>query len=362
MKRVLVLGAGKIGTLIALMLSNEQDYKVHLSDNKIDSHSQKKYLIQKNIKLHSLDINDKNTFTSIIRENDITTIISALPFYLNLEVAEFALHHKLNYFDLTEDVKTTEAVKNLAQKAQQVYVPQCGLAPGLIGIIASYLISLMERVDEIQLRVGALPQFISNQLGYALTWSTDGLINEYINPCKVLKNGQLQYMSPLEGLEKIHFDGLTYEAFNTSGGIGSLCEIYQDTVKHMNYKSIRYRGHCDRMKFLLKDLKLMHTPTQLVEILNNALPTVTQDVVIIYTTVKGYRDNRLFQEFYTKKLYPAKVDGQSWNAIQLSTASGVCSVVDIVLNEDSDLKGFIYQEKIPFEKLRNNRFGAYFNA
>ena len=74
------------------------------------------------------------------------------------------------------------------------------------------------------MRVGALPQFPTNALNYNLTWSTDGLINEYCNPCEAIHEGKLIEVLPLEGIEQFSLDGITYEAFNTSGGLGTLCE------------------------------------------------------------------------------------------------------------------------------------------
>ena len=135
------------------------------------------------------------------------------------------------------------------------------------------------------MRVGALPTNISNALQYSLTWSTDGLINEYGNPCDAIENGKAVRLLPLEGLEEIKIDGLTYEAFNTSGGIGSLADTYHGKVKHFSYKTIRYPGHCEKIKFLMNDLKLNDDRDTLKRIFEHAIPKTFQDVVLVYVSV-----------------------------------------------------------------------------
>src|SRR6185312_1733843 len=127
-----------------------------------------------------------------------------------------------NYFDLTEDTKTASAVTELSQHATTAFVPQCGLAPGFISIVANQLMQHFPSLDSVKMRVGALPINISNALQYSLTWSTDGLINEYGNLCQGIVNGKEVQLLPLDDLEEIKIDGLTYEAFNTSGAIRSL--------------------------------------------------------------------------------------------------------------------------------------------
>ena len=119
------------------------------------------------------------------------TVISALSFLHNARVAEAALAAGVSYFDLTEDVATTRQVREIAERARdgQIFMPQCGLAPGFISIVAHDLTSWFEKLDAVQMRVGALPQFPTGALKYNLTWSTDGLINEYCNPCEAIHDG-----------------------------------------------------------------------------------------------------------------------------------------------------------------------------
>ena len=151
------------------------------------------------------------------------------------------------------------------------------------------------------MRVGALPQFPVDTLKYNLTWSTDGLINEYCNPCEAIREGRLAEVLPLEGLESFSLDGVDYEAFNTSGGLGTLCETLDGKVDRLDYKTVRYPGHRDVMKMLLEDLRLRDRRELLKDVLERSIPITHQDVVLIFVTVSGWRDARLTQETYAKQ-------------------------------------------------------------
>ncbi|MEM9690503.1 MAG: saccharopine dehydrogenase C-terminal domain-containing protein, partial [Pseudomonadota bacterium] len=227
-------------------------------------------------------------------------------------------------------------------------------------IAANELIQHFDTLKSVKLRVGALPQHPNNVLKYSLTWSTDGVINEYGNLCKAIVDGDEVDVLPLEGLEEIEIDGKLYEAFNTSGGLGSLGETYRDQVTNMNYKTIRYPGHCEQIRLLMNGLKLNHDRDTLKRILENAVPQTLQDVVIIYAAVTGMQDGELREENYVNRIYPQMVAGRLWSAIQVTTAAGICSVIDLVLSGDSDFSGFVAQEAFGLDDILNNRFGRFY--
>ena len=303
MQDILVLGAGKIGALIAGLLGESGSYRVQLADAEpgvaksvaaahgLDS-----------IVAFDLDASDKETLTRHVREHKPVALVSSLPYFCNIVVAEVARAENLHYFDLTEDVAVTEQVRSIAEGATTAFIPQCGLAPGFISIAANELIQHFDSLRAVKLRVGALPQHPNNVLKYSLTWSTDGVINEYGNLCKAIVDGDEVDVLPLEGLESIEIDGTKYEAFNTSGGLGSLAETYGDRVNTMNYKTIRYPGHCEQMRLLMNGLKLNHDRDTLKRILENAVPQTLQDVVIIYAAVNGMQDGELREENYVNKV------------------------------------------------------------
>ncbi len=361
MQQILVLGAGKIGALITGLLADSGDYHVQLADKEagtaeevVTAHG------HGNLDAFTFDAADAASLASHIQKHNPVAVISGLPYYCNVAVAKVARAKNLHYFDLTEDVAVTEEVKKLAKGAKTVFVPQCGLAPGFISIAANELIQHFDELKSVKLRVGALPQHPNNVLKYSLTWSTDGVINEYGNLCQSIVDGTEVDVLPLEGLEEIEIDGKLYEAFNTSGGLGSLGHTYGGRVTTMNYKTIRYPGHCEQIRLLMNGLKLNHDRSTLKRILENAVPQTLQDVVIIYAAVTGYQDGALREENYVNKVYPELLSKRLWSAIQITTASAICSVMDLVMSNPSHYSGFIAQEEFGLSDILENRFGEYY--
>ncbi len=361
MKNVLVLGAGNIGSLAAWLLAHSGDYAVSLGDLKEEALGRFcRELKPPKIQTCRINIMDSSSLDRFFGENPMDAVLSALPFFCNTRVAESAAKHSVNYFDLTEDVDVAASVKRMSEHAATAFVPQCGLAPGFISIVANDLMVRFEELQTVKLRVGALPENPSNSLKYALTWSTNGLINEYANLCRVIDGGVPGFVHALEGYETIQMDGMLYEAFNTSGGLGTLAETYAGRVKNMNYKTLRYPGHCEKMRFLMDDLRLQFDRETLARILENSIPKTMQDVVLIFVSVSGRRKGILFEENYVKKLYPRRIEGVLWSAIQVTTASAACAVMDMVLQKEVAASGFVTQESIPLGGFMANRFGKYY--
>lgn len=361
MQKILIVGAGKIGSLITALLGNSNDYKIYLADININNQSLTK-LIERtpNVELLQLDAGNHDQMAAFLKKNTMDAVISSLPFHCNVAIAQLAKEFNLHYFDLTEDTAVTSAILEMSKNSTKAFVPQCGLAPGFISIVANHLMQHFPILDTVKMRVGALPLNISNALQYSLTWSTDGLINEYGNLCESIINGKEVWLMPLDDLEQIKIDGLTYEAFNTSGGIGSLAKSYTGRVKNLSYKTIRYPGHCEKMRFLMNDLKLNYDRETLKRILENVIPKTTQDVVLVYVSVEGMKDNHYCEENYVKKFYPKKVNGLNWSAIQLTTATSLCGVVDMVMKQPEKYQGFVKQEQFSLEDFLANRFGQYY--
>jgi saccharopine dehydrogenase-like NADP-dependent oxidoreductase len=363
MHRVLILGAGKIGALISGLLAESGGYEVQLGD--VDggaSESVAKAHGSPRLKSFALDVSAPGALAQHLAAAPVDAVISSLPYYCNLAVAGAARHAGAHYFDLTEDVDVTREVRRIALGAKQAFVPQCGLAPGFISIAAHELMTHFDELRTVKLRVGALPQHPNNVLKYSLTWSTEGLINEYGNPCQAIVDGRTVEVSPLEGLEEIEIDGTLYEAFNTSGGLGSLAETHGLPIESMNYKTIRYPGHCAQMRLLMNDLKLNHDRSTLKRVLENAVPQTLQDVVIIYAAATGKQEGELREENYVNKVYPQVIAGRLWSAIQVTTAAGISAVVDLVLKRPEAYSGFVAQEQFRLPEILANRFGRYYAA
>ena len=358
MKSIAVLGAGKIGGMIADLLAGCGDYQVEVIDRAAEALDQVETATP--VTRRRLDITDSASLQPALAGK--FAIISAAPYHLTVAIAQAAKVAGAHYLDLTEDLASTRHVKQLAADASTAFIPQCGLAPGFITIVAYDLAKRFDTLQDVRMRVGALPRFPSNALNYNLTWSTDGVINEYCEPCEAIVDGQLRETAPLEECEEFSLDGVAYEAFNTSGGLGTLCETLAGKVRNLNYRTIRYPGHAAIMKALLNDLGLRHRRPVLKDILENALPATLQDVVIIFVTVSGWKDGRLVQETYANKVYAAPIGGRMRSAIQITTASGVCTVLDMLAAGALPQSGFIRQEDIALGGFLANRFGQRYAA
>ena len=356
--KVLILGAGKIGSLIACLLSASNDYELDLASR---SFEKARHLIDDlqlgNATAHGVDAGEAEPLAKLMGSKRFDAVISALPYHRNAVVAALAATLAINYFDLTEDIAVTRHIREIGERSKNVFMPQCGLAPGFINIVANDLMGRFTALDTVKLRVGALPQNSSNALKYALLWSIEGVINEYCEPCEAVVDGQLRTLMPLEGLESITLDGVSYEAFNTSGGLGTLAQTYSGRVQTLDYKTIRYPGHCQECKLLLKDLKLNQDRDTLKRILENALPSTVRDVVIVYVSVSGMREGGILEDSYVRKIYPREINGRAWSAIQVATAAGLCSVLDIVLNDPENYRGFTAQESISLSRFMDTPYG-----
>ena len=239
--------------------------------------------------------------TAALAGSDI--VVNALPFHLTTTCLDAALAVGADYVDLTEDVAASREVRAKAAASGVTVVPQCGLAPGFVSVAANGLAERFDRVRDLSLRVGALPRSPSNALGYNLTWSTEGVVNEYIEPCQAIVGGRLVEVPPLESLETIGVDGVRYEAFNTSGGLGTLCETWLGRCERLDYKSVRHPGHAGIMKVLLHDLRLADHRDELHALLERALPTTDDDMVVISVSVTGWRDGRLTEDTFARTIH-----------------------------------------------------------
>lgn len=358
--KLILLGAGKIGDAILNLLSHSGDYQITVAER---DPTRLKFVEQANFPntcTLQTDLSEHSAVTDLIRGHDVT--LSACPYFLTPLIAGAAKAANSHYFDLTEDVESTRVVKQLAHAAARAFVPQCGLAPGFISIVASDVAKRFETLRDVSMRVGALPIFPNNALKYNLTWSTDGLINEYCNPCEAIVDGHRHETSALEEIEHFSLDGIDYEAFNTSGGLGSLCETLAGKVQNLNYKTVRYPGHRDIIKVLIRDIELgkLERRAILKDVLESSIPMTKQDLVLVFVSVVGWREGRLEQETYAKKIYSQQVNGQLLSAIQLTTASGICAMLDLLVSGKLPQQGLVRQEQASLADFLENRFGRYY--
>lgn len=360
MKTILLLGDGKIGGAIAALLADTGDYRVVVADR--DAAALARLAPQPRVTTRVLDAADEAAVTAAAAGLGAFAVVSACPFHLTVGIARAAKAAGAHMLDLTEDVASTAAVTALAEGAETAFIPQCGLAPGYISIAAGDLARRFDELESLRLRVGALPRYPANALKYALTWSTAGVINEYCQPCDAIVDGRRVKTHALEGLESLTLDGVDYEAFNTSGGLGTLCDSLAGKVRDLDYRSIRYPGHRDIMKLLIDDLGLRKRTDLLAQVLEGALPNTDQDVVLVSVSATGRRDGRLTQESLVNRIHGRRVGDRWVNAIQITTASGLCAVLDLLAEGRLAGRGLVRQEDIAMSDFLRNRFGATFRT
>jgi saccharopine dehydrogenase-like NADP-dependent oxidoreductase len=349
MKKILVIGMGKVGSLVGTLLSKQFDVT---GLDKSQPAAELSFPVQQG------DVTD----SAALRRNmeGFDAVVSCMPYNLNLPIAKTAYELGIHYFDLTEDVPTTAAIRDMAKDSKGVMAPQCGLAPGFIGIVGASLAHKFTRLRDIELRVGALPRYPNGLMGYSFTWSPAGVINEYINDAEVIHNGMRKTVSSLDGIEVINIEGQEFEAFTTSGGLGTMCETYEGKVDTLNYKTIRYPGHAKLMRFMLYELILKNQRELIEKILTEAKPPVQEDVVYVYAVVEGWKGDHLEREEFYRAYHPIEIDGQHWRAISWTTAASIAAVVEMVAAGTLPQQGFIRQEDIPLPEFLETVNGAFY--
>lgn len=347
---IAVLGLGNVGRLVARLL-HESGFNVTAFDAVLGGADQP-------FDRHVLGVSKQDDLAAALAASE--AVISCLPYHLNAGVAKAAQAHGLHYFDLTEDVTVTQTVRELAETSNGVMAPQCGLAPGYIGIIGAHLAERFETLRAIKLRVGALPQHPTGLLGYAFNWSPEGVVNEYLNDCEVIEEGEHKWVSPMEWIETVYVQGTKLEAFTTSGGLGTMCETFAGRVANLDYKTMRYPGHVSLMNFYFHELLMREHRELAGELLTKAKPPVVDDVVYVHVSVEGEIEGKLRREEFVRAYYPKAIAGKQRTAIAWITAVSATAVIELVQAGKLPPCGFIKQEKIHLGDLLATHTGKLF--
>jgi len=350
LKEVAVLGLGKIGTLAAELL-----HRSGFDVTGFDAHPPSTSLP---FPVHSLDLSQSDGVLAEFASKD--AVLSCLPFHLNANLAAIAHQAGIHYFDLTEDVPTTRAIIELSQDSRGLMAPQCGLAPGFIGIVGASLIEGLDECRSCRMRVGALPQNPTGLMGYAFNWSPEGVVNEYLNDCEVIEDGERKMVSPMEWMEDIYIDGVRLEAFTTSGGLGTMCESYLGRVANIDYKTMRYPGHVKMMNFFFHELLMRDRRKEAGEILVNAKPPVEDDVVYFHVAVEGKMEDRLQRREFVRAYRPIEIGGSLRTAIAWTTAASVVAIMEMARDGKLPSQGFLKQEEISLNAFLETPTGSLY--
>lgn len=306
---VAIFGRGRIGTAVARLLAQEG---------------------------YTPTLYDKGEWDATVYDRH-DVFLAACPWDATAQIVnELKRRDGKLYFDMTEDVQIG-AISRKAGTGNSTFVPHCGVAPGAVSILGAHLMS-REACRSLHIRVGAIPLQPTNRLGYSLTWSTEGLVNEYLKPCPAIEHSLPIYLSPLQDVVQV---GL-FEAFNTSGGAGTLPITMLDKLADLTYKTIRWPGHRNLMLFLLDDLGFRARPQDLVRVLDWSLPRGDADFVTI--NIQTDHDE------YSKHI----IGNNIMSAIQRATAAGCAAVMLHMMTRGSIVRdgGWVANEDIPLESVQ----------
>jgi saccharopine dehydrogenase (NAD+, L-lysine-forming) len=348
-RKVAVLGLGKVGHLAAELLAGAGFEVTGIDAREVSGCP---------FPVKVADLADTSALASALAGNE--AVLSCLPYHLNIGVSTVAHGLGLHYFDLTEDVPTTQHIRGLAKTSKGIMAPQCGLAPGFVGIVGAHLAEQFDKVRSIRLRVGALPQNPTGLLGYAFNWSPEGVVNEYLNDCEVIEEGVHKNVSAMEWLETIYIDGVHLEAFTTSGGLGTMCETYAGRVENLDYKTMRYPGHVQLMNFFFHELLMRENREAAGRILTHAKPPVDEDVVYVHVAAEGWVEGQLKRREFVRAYYPLEIGGRRRTAIAWTTSASVVAVIEMVRDGAIPAKGFLKQEDIPLTPYLKTRTGNFY--
>ena len=361
-----IFGAGAIGSAVYHLLKDRTNYSVTVADMTPYSNTRPGAFAEEDYQ--EIDTRHPGTNNSILQEFvcNFTLIINALPYTENLVIYSACLECDIPYFDFSEDAELNEFIHNVdLNKPLSFTMPHCGLAPGMSTVIANHLMHDMEKVEYIKIRVGSLSQDSTNKLKYHLMWSPDGLINEYSGDCEIVRDGKYYKVPTLTGYETLMIDGDTYEAFNTSGGLGSFAKTISNAHPYerfqnvnLNYKTIIYKGHHNLIDFLMNDLRI--PKKELIEIIKRGVSTTRRDLVIIYVVVGGIMNGKQKERCYKKFFYPETFNERYYTAIELTTASGLLTMVELFLKGKLKQKGYNKQEDVALSDAVETTFGNMF--
>ncbi len=295
-----------------------------------------------------------------LQKSDI--ILDCLPGSQAPRLAQYAKDYNCHYANLTEYVKETEQVTNIAEGAQTGFIVQTGLAPGYINVIGNHLFQKftathkVDKVDNLDMKVGALSKNARHPYFYAYTWSPIGVATEYVKDAIVVENYETKYIPSLSYTEGLLLDGIRYEDDFTSGGAADLPSALAGKVKNLNYKTLRYPGHYDWAKKIIKE-----TPAgaDKVEHLHNTMmsniPAVEDDVVIVFASVKGKDHNGVLRAMeQSLHIYPSTVGNKTLRAIQTTTAAPLCESARLLLS--GKYTGVVLQSQLDTSSFLNGPF------
>lgn len=357
--RFLVLGAGKMGRAVVYDLCK---YSPEAQLIVVDSHPTRLEAItqefpDERISVIMADVSDLDELSYVLSSADV--VISCVSYKFNYALAKASIEAGASFCDLggNEDIVRKQfLLDQMAREKSVAVIPDCGLAPGLVSILAAAASSELDETSEIKMRVGGLPVEPRPPLNYSQSFSVEGLIDEYFEDATVIRDGKLLRVPSLTDVEDLEFPAPfgKLEAFHSSGGISTLPSTLGGKVKNMDFKTIRYPGHCEKMK-LLKDLGLMDSNllatanppvaprTILAHLLEQKLPKDEPDAVLVRVEASGKKNGEEKQICFDCIDYMD--EERSLSAMMRTTAFPVSIIAQMIAKGEIKDRGTLYQEK-----------------
>ncbi len=357
---VLILGAGMMGRAIAFDLSRFSSFDDILLGEK-DSRtrsSAKRFLQGTRVKVKTLDAERTPEIKKQVQKGDV--VISALPYRYNYRLAKLAMQAKTHFIDLGGNNTIVDNERRLfpqAKKNHVTIIPDSGLAPGLVSIITRDIVDHLDTVDFVKLRVGGLPRYPKPPLNYQIVFSPYGLINEYVEDALILDQGKIRNKKSMTEVESLEFPKPfgTMEAFLTSGGCSTLPRTYKNIIRYLDYKTIRYPGHCQKIKAIL-DLGLAEetkincngqriAPRDVfASLLMKNVPTTGEDVVLLKVISQGIKQGmKRSREYLLIDYYDRK---HNVTAMMRTTGYPAAITAQMIENETIQEPGVFCPEEI----------------
>lgn len=371
--KIFIAGAGGIGQAAALILSEYKNilestiYLGDISDSALQA--SKNFVIEgcshpakvATVLMPMSGSNDE--LDNTLQACDV--LLDCLPGSQAPRMAQLALKHHCHYANLTEYVKETNQIIELSKGANTAFVLQTGLAPGFINVLACQLYNRFkidygnDKLESMTMKVGAVTPHATAPHYYAFTWSPIGVATEYLKDAVVVENYKTVNIPALSGRETLYINGKEYEDNYTSGGAADLPNAYEGLIKDLNYKTLRLPGHYQWVEQILKEIPQGEDRIKVLEkTMLDQIPSVENDLVIVYASVKGKDKNgklRKIEKAY--EVAPSKVGNKYLRAIQSTTAAPLCEMARMMIEED--WKGTVLQSQIDPESFMN---GPYVSA
>lgn len=357
---VLILGAGMMGRAIAYDLDKFSHFEtIRIADHDMRTRSSaKRFLRRTAVKVIPLEVSRTSELRKQLHSADV--VISALPYRFNYTLAKLAVDTQTHFVDLGGNTTVVGNERRLFSKAKKnnvTVIPDSGLAPGLVSIITHDIVNHFDTIDYVKLRVGGLPGHPVPPLNYQIVFSPYGLINEYIEDAIILDHGRIIQKKSMTDLETLEFPQPfgTMEAFLTSGGCSTLPMTYRDTITYLDYKTIRYPGHCEKFKTLLdlgfaseKKITVGRSTLAprdlLVSLLLQNVPTSGEDVVLLKVLSKGTKNGKKRSRDYEMIDYYDKT--HQMTAMMRTTGFPVAITAQMIENGTLTQRGVFCSEEI----------------